>query len=130
MFLENLVFTVEMLFPHLSMFSDRERKSLIVFPLSFSFSSSSKTNVFPLEDDNRVLTHDNKQMGGILNGNFSSVFTIVSTETAPLKPNSSRGMESLNFGNIHYVQQIFVKLDTNKSIGPDYLFPMLFIKLK
>ncbi len=45
-----------------------------------------KSNVGPLTDENGVLTQDSKQMAGILNKNFASVFTIENTATVPTVP--------------------------------------------
>ncbi len=77
-----------------------------------------KSNVGPLTDENGVLTQDSKQMSGILNKNFASVFTVENTatvSTVPTSPTLARGIEPLEIGTIHEqeVQKYLDKLDIN-----------------
>ncbi len=94
-----------------------------------------KNNVGPLTDENGVLTKDSKQMTGILNKNFASVFTIENTATVPtvpMSPTLAREIDPLEIGTIkeQEVQKYLDKLDINKSTGPDNLTPRLLKELK
>ncbi len=65
-----------------------------------------KSNVGPLTDENGVLTQDSKQMAGILNKNFASVFAVENTAAVPTVPTSltlARGVEPLEIGTIQEV---------------------------
>ncbi len=73
------------------------------FFTSIRTKKKAKSNIGPLTDENGVLTQDSKQMAGILNKNFASVFTIENTASVPTVPTSptlARGIEPLEIGTI------------------------------
>ncbi len=71
-------------------------------------------------------------MVGILNKNFTSVFTVENTPTVPKSPVLPRGIEPLEKGAIkeQEFQKYLDKVYISKSTGPDNLTPRLLKKLK
>ena len=91
-----------------------------------------KSNVGPLRDETGELVQDNKNMAGILNRNFATVFTIENTESMPDSPAPPRGIEPLEINAIYEadVKKYLESLDTNKSTGPDDISPRILKELK
>ena len=65
-----------------------------------------KSNIGPLRDETGELTQDRKNMAGILNRNFASVFTVENMEAMPDSTALSRVIEPLE---IDAIQEADVK---------------------
>ncbi len=84
-----------------------------------------KSNTGPLLDENGALTQDNKQMAGVLNKSFASVFTLENAEVVPGTPSPLEGIEPLETGILQEqeVQMYLDKLDAIKSTEPYNISP-------
>ncbi len=85
-----------------------------------------------MTDETGTLTQNSKHMAKILNSNFASVFTTEDKETIPeglAPPRRATPLET-DAISAQDVKKYLVKLDTNKSMGPDSLSPRLLKELK
>ena len=86
------------------------------------------STIGPLTDENGVFTTDEHQMSNILNTFFASVFTAEDTSNIPMLPAVQSDVSTL-LNNINVteneVSDCINKLKTNKSPGPDMIFPRL-----